>query len=84
MGKKKHLMGPAAGRIVNAVNGHVSWAEFSTELIRLLGSGSAVELSADADPELRRPWHYRSETLAAALQPEPGEDWRSVLAAMVR
>ncbi|CAM5294690.1 Carrier domain-containing protein OS=Kitasatospora aureofaciens OX=1894 GN=GCM10010502_21100 PE=4 SV=1 [Kitasatospora aureofaciens] len=76
--------GPAAGRIVNAVNGHVSWAEFSTELIRLLGSGSAVELSADADPELRRPWHYRSETLAAALQPEPGEDWRSVLAVMVR
>ncbi|MFD8704798.1 condensation domain-containing protein [Kitasatospora sp. NPDC059648] len=76
--------GPAAGRIVNAINGHVSWAEFGTELIRLLGSDSAVELSADADPELRRPWHYRSETLAAALQPEPGEDWRSVLAAMVR
>ncbi|MFJ9776374.1 condensation domain-containing protein [Kitasatospora sp. NPDC101157] len=76
--------GPAAGRIVNAINGHVSWAEFSTELIRLLGSDSTVELSADADPELWRPWHYRSETLAAALQPEPGEDWRSVLAAMVR
>ncbi|WBP90953.1 condensation domain-containing protein [Kitasatospora cathayae] len=75
--------GPAAGRIVNAINGHVSWAEFGTELIRLLGSASRVELSADADPELRRPWRYRSETLAAALQPEPGEDWRSVLAAMV-
>ncbi|MFI9363755.1 condensation domain-containing protein [Kitasatospora sp. NPDC053057] len=74
---------PAAGRIVNAINGHVSWAEFSAELIRLLGSGSAVEPSPDADPELRRPWHYRAETLAAALQPEPGEDWRSVLAAMV-
>ncbi|MFH9352392.1 condensation domain-containing protein [Kitasatospora sp. NPDC017646] len=75
--------GPASGRIVNAINGHVSWAEFSAELIRLLGSSSTVELSPDADPELRRPWHYRAQTLAAALQPEPGEDWRSVLAAMV-
>ncbi|WP_188308252.1 NAD-dependent epimerase/dehydratase family protein, partial [Streptomyces sp. CBMA123] len=75
--------GPAAGRIVNAITGHVSWAEFGTELIRLLGSAGTVELSPDADPELRRPWHYRAETLAAALRPEPGEDWRSVLAAMV-
>ncbi|MFF4816409.1 condensation domain-containing protein [Kitasatospora sp. NPDC001309] len=75
--------GPAAGRIVNAITGHVSWAEFGTELIRLLGSDSVLDLRPDADPELRRPWHYRAETLAAALQPEPGEDWRSVLAAMV-
>ncbi|MFJ4184873.1 condensation domain-containing protein [Kitasatospora sp. NPDC089509] len=75
--------GPAAGRIVNAITGHVSWAEFSTELIRLLGSRSEVEQSPDADAELRRPWHYRAETLAAALRPEPGEDWRGVLAAMV-
>ncbi|MER7673450.1 condensation domain-containing protein [Kitasatospora sp. NPDC096128] len=75
--------GPAAGRIVNAITGHVSWAEFGTELIRLLGSASALDPRPDADPDLRRPWHYRAETLAAALQPEPGEDWRSVLAAMV-
>ncbi|MEV7602314.1 condensation domain-containing protein [Kitasatospora sp. NPDC089797] len=75
--------GPAAGRIVNAITGHVSWAEFSAELIRLLGSESTLDLRPDADPELRRPWHYRAETLAAALRPEPGEDWHSVLAAMV-
>ncbi|MFD5465094.1 condensation domain-containing protein [Kitasatospora sp. NPDC127059] len=75
--------GPAAGRIVNAITGHVSWAEFGTELIRLLGTAGTVEHRPDADPQLRRPWHYRAETLAAALRPEPGEDWRSVLAAMV-
>ncbi|MGW3042075.1 condensation domain-containing protein [Kitasatospora sp. NPDC001159] len=74
---------PAAGRVVNAISGHVSWAEFTTELIRLLGSKSTLDQRPDADPELRRPWHYRAETLAAALQPEPGEDWRTVLAAMV-
>ncbi|MFJ3219553.1 condensation domain-containing protein [Kitasatospora sp. NPDC086801] len=74
---------PAAGRIVNAVNGHVSWADFTGELVRLLDSGSPLDLRPDADPELRRPWHYRAETLAAPLNPEPGEDWRTVLAAMV-
>ncbi|MGW2254324.1 condensation domain-containing protein [Kitasatospora sp. NPDC001660] len=74
---------PAAGRIVNAVTGHVSWADFTAELVRLLGSRSAVTPGPDADPELRRPWHYGSETLAVPLRPEPGEDWRSVLAAMV-
>ncbi|MFF2149408.1 NAD-dependent epimerase/dehydratase family protein, partial [Kitasatospora sp. NPDC058190] len=74
---------PAAGRVVNAISGHVSWAEFTTELIRLLGSESSVDLRPDADADLCRPWHYRAETLAAALRPEPGEDWRSVLAAMV-
>ncbi|MQS17843.1 NAD-dependent epimerase/dehydratase family protein [Streptomyces kaniharaensis] len=74
---------PAAGRVVNAVTGHVSWADFTTELVRLLGSTSTIDLGLEADPELQRPWHYRAETLAAALRPEPGEDWRGVLAAMV-
>ncbi|MFI2613036.1 condensation domain-containing protein [Kitasatospora sp. NPDC018619] len=75
---------PAAGRVVNAVSGHVSWAEFTAELVRLLGSDSPVTATAAADEELRRPWHYRADTLAGPLAPEPGEDWRSVLAAMVR
>ncbi|MER7578375.1 condensation domain-containing protein [Kitasatospora sp. NPDC097691] len=74
---------PAAGRVVNAVSGHVSWAEFTAELVRLLGSASPLTLGPDADAELRRPWRYRAETLAGPLTPEPGEDWRSVLAAMV-
>ncbi|MFI6155013.1 condensation domain-containing protein [Kitasatospora sp. NPDC051170] len=74
---------PSAGRVVNAVGGHVSWQEFTAELVRLLGSTSAVTAGPDADPELRRPWHYRAETLAGLLHPEPGEDWRAVLAAMV-
>ncbi|MFG3054224.1 condensation domain-containing protein [Kitasatospora sp. NPDC048239] len=75
--------GRASGRIVNAVTGHVSWPELAAELVRLLGSSSVIELRADADPELRRPWHYRADALADLLRPEPGEDWRSVLAAMV-
>ncbi|WP_395293131.1 condensation domain-containing protein [Kitasatospora hibisci] len=72
----------AAGRIVNAVSGHVPWPEFTAELVRLLGSSSQLEEAADADPELLRPWRYRSDALADLLRPEPGEDWRTVLAAM--
>ncbi|MFF2043380.1 condensation domain-containing protein [Kitasatospora sp. NPDC058170] len=75
--------GRASGRIVNAVTGHVSWPELAGELVRLLGSSSVIELRADAEPELRRPWRYRADALADLLRPEPGEDWRSVLAAMV-
>lgn len=76
--------GRAAGRVVNAVGGHVGWPEFGSELVRLLGSPSTVELRPDADPELARPWRYGAGTLADPLRPEPGEDWRTVLAAMVR
>ncbi|MDH6126472.1 condensation domain-containing protein [Kitasatospora sp. GP82] len=74
----------AAGQVVNAVSGHVSWPELAAELARLLNSASTVELREDAEAELRRPWHYRADTLADLLREEPGEDWRSVLAAMVR
>ncbi|MFI6447193.1 condensation domain-containing protein [Kitasatospora sp. NPDC050543] len=76
--------GRAAGRVVNAVTGHVSWLELATELAWLLGSESTVDVRADAEPELLRPWRYRAEALADLLREEPGEDWRSVLAAMVR
>ncbi|MEE1824227.1 condensation domain-containing protein [Streptomyces sp. BE20] len=72
----------APGRVVNAVTGHVSWTDFATELVRLLGSAGAVTATEDADPELRRPWRYRADALAELLRPEPGEDWRAVLAAM--
>ncbi|MFJ3791081.1 condensation domain-containing protein [Kitasatospora sp. NPDC090091] len=72
----------AAGRIVNAVSGHVPWPEFTAELVRLLGSSSPLEETADADPELLRPWRYRADALADLLRPEPGEDWHTVLAAM--
>ncbi|MER5350159.1 condensation domain-containing protein [Kitasatospora sp. NPDC002551] len=72
----------APGRVVNAVTGHVSWADFTAELVRLLGSSSPVAHGPDADPELLRPWRYRADALAGALRPEPGEDWRGVLAAM--
>lgn len=75
-------LGDAPGRIVNAVTGHVSWADFSAELVRLLGSSSTVAHGPDAEAELLRPWSYRADALAGPLTPEPGEDWRAVLAAM--
>ncbi|MFJ9697314.1 condensation domain-containing protein [Kitasatospora sp. NPDC101183] len=74
---------PSAGRVVNAVGGHVGWPEFAAELVRLLGSAGTVGTGPEADPELRRPWRYRADVLADLLRPEPGEDWRTVLAAMV-
>lgn len=76
--------GRAAGRVVNAVTGHVAWTDFAAELIRLLGSTSTITLQPDPDPELLRPWHYRADALANALHPEPGEDWRTVLTTMTR
>ncbi|MGW4894814.1 condensation domain-containing protein [Kitasatospora sp. NPDC004240] len=76
--------GRAAGQVVNAVTGHVSWHELTAELIALLGSASTLEAVPDPDPELLRPWHYRADALAGPLAPEPGEDWRGVLAAMIR
>ncbi|GAA2251928.1 MULTISPECIES: condensation domain-containing protein [Kitasatospora] len=80
--------GRADGQVVNAVSGHVSWVELAGELARLLGSSSAVELRSHTDPEadaeLLRPWRYRADALAGLLRAEPGEDWRSVLALMVR
>ncbi|MEV0189671.1 condensation domain-containing protein [Kitasatospora purpeofusca] len=75
-------LGQAPGRIVNAVTGHVSWGEFTAELVRLLGSSSTVAHGPDAEAELLRPWSYRADALAGPLAPEPGEDWRTVLAAM--
>ncbi|MDH6130729.1 nucleoside-diphosphate-sugar epimerase [Kitasatospora sp. MAA4] len=70
--------------VVNAVGGHVGWPEFAAELAHLLGSTSPVELRAQVDGELLRPWRYRADALADPLRERPGEDWRSVLAAMVR
>ena len=70
--------------IVNAVGGHLAWPEFAAELARLLGSTSPVQLRAEVDSELLRPWRYRADALAEPLRERPGEDWRSVLAAMVR
>ncbi|WP_405007626.1 condensation domain-containing protein [Kitasatospora purpeofusca] len=75
-------LGHAPGRIVNAVTGHVPWADFAAELVRLLGSSSTVAHGPDAEAELLRPWFYRADALAGPLTPEPGEDWRAVLAAM--
>ncbi|MDH6577274.1 condensation domain-containing protein [Kitasatospora sp. MAP5-34] len=75
--------GRADGQVVNAVSGHLAWPELATELARLLGSTGTVDLRPDAEAELLRPWRYKAEALADLLREQPGEDWRSVLAAMV-
>ncbi|WP_354638746.1 condensation domain-containing protein [Kitasatospora camelliae] len=76
--------GPGAGQVLNAVTGHVAWPDFAAELVRLLRSISPVHLTATADPDLRRPWHYPSPTLAPHLHPEPTESWPTTLATMTR
>ncbi|MDH2392483.1 NAD-dependent epimerase/dehydratase family protein, partial [Streptomyces sp. HNM0663] len=74
---------PAHG-VVNAIGGHVSWAEAATELARLLGGAGRVVPAADpASSPFRQRWRYRAEALAEELVERPGEDWRSVLAAML-
>ncbi|MGW5120635.1 condensation domain-containing protein [Streptomyces noursei] len=76
---------PANG-VVNTVGGHVNWADFAAELTRLLGSGSQIRQTAHAASAPRNLLHrrrYRTTTLTADLAERPGEDWRSVIAAML-
>ncbi|WP_405574639.1 condensation domain-containing protein [Streptomyces sp. NBC_01167] len=67
----------------NAVSGHVAWAELAAELGRLLGTDSEISLVDRVHPDLDHRWHYRADRLATSLAELPGEDWRSVLAAMI-
>ncbi|MDF9811409.1 NAD-dependent epimerase/dehydratase family protein [Streptomyces sp. SPB162] len=75
------LENPVHG-VANAVSGHVAWPELADELTRLLGSDSEIALVDRVHPDLDHRWHYASGRLATALDERPGEDWRSVLAAM--
>ncbi|GAA2079760.1 hypothetical protein GCM10009801_37580 [Streptomyces albiaxialis] len=76
---------PADG-VLDAVGGHVAWAEFVDELARLTGDGAAVSvtpLEGEPDPRHRHRFTPAAE-LAAELAERPGEDWRSTLATMLR
>lgn len=75
------LESPVHG-VANAVSGHVGWPELAAELSRLLGGGSEIRLVDRVHPDLDHRWRYASGRLATALDERPGEDWRSVLAAM--
>ncbi|EME98260.1 NAD(P)H-binding protein [Streptomyces mobaraensis NBRC 13819 = DSM 40847] len=70
--------------VVNAIGGHVSWAEFAKELVRLLGTSGPVVPAETTAPGLRHRHRYRAEALAELLVPRAGEGWRDVLAAMLR
>ncbi|MFD7238891.1 condensation domain-containing protein [Streptomyces syringium] len=74
---------PAHG-MVNAIGGHVGWEEFATELNRLLGSTGGIRPADEpASVPLLHRHRYRAEALAEELVERPGEDWRSVIAAML-
>ncbi|MEV5138759.1 condensation domain-containing protein [Streptomyces syringium] len=74
---------PAHG-MVNAIGGHVGWEEFATELNRLLGSTGGIRpADGPASVPLLHRHRYRAEALAEELVERPGEDWRSVIAAML-
>ncbi|MEU3462652.1 condensation domain-containing protein [Streptomyces sp. NPDC006733] len=68
--------------VANAVSGHVGWPELAAELTRLLGSAGEIRTVERVHPDLDHRWHYVTGRLATALDERPGEDWRSVLAAM--
>ncbi|WP_030659756.1 condensation domain-containing protein [Streptomyces rimosus] len=84
-----------SGGVVNTVGGHVDWRDFAAELIRLLGSSSEIHAThagpasdqhqaSGPDFLLHHRRRYRpAPALAAELAGRPGEDWRSVLAAML-
>jgi nucleoside-diphosphate-sugar epimerase/acyl carrier protein len=70
-----------AGGVVNAVGGHVGWAEYAAELVSLLGSDSPVRTDPAAPEALHRPWRYLTDEFDARYGPVLREDWRPLLAA---
>ncbi|NGO70620.1 non-ribosomal peptide synthetase/polyketide synthase, partial [Streptomyces sp. SB3404] len=76
-----------AGGVVNAVGGHVAWADLAAELTGLVGGagrgaeGVGAAFAPDRDPRHRL--RFDTGPLAAELAERAGEDWRTTLAAMV-
>ncbi|MER7820451.1 hypothetical protein ABTX79_35255, partial [Streptomyces sp. NPDC096153] len=69
--------------VANACSGHVSWLDLARDLTELLGTRAEFR-EVDATPrDLDHHWHYDSARLAAPLRARPGEDRRTVLAAMI-
>ncbi|MFJ4877145.1 condensation domain-containing protein [Streptomyces sp. NPDC088745] len=68
--------------VANAVSGHTGWPELTAELRTLLGSTSEVRYADHVHPDLDHRWYYAAGRLAGALRARPGEDFRTVLAAM--
>ncbi|GFE19971.1 condensation domain-containing protein [Streptomyces nigrescens] len=68
--------------VANAVSGHVTWHDLAATLTELLGSDSEILETDEVHPDLDHRWHYHSDRLSPSLRLQPGEDWRSVLAAM--
>ncbi|MFG3256877.1 condensation domain-containing protein [Streptomyces sp. NPDC048172] len=73
------------GGVLDAVGGHVGWADFVTELGRLAGDGAGVSVTPlDGEPDPRHRHRFTPEPeLAEELAERPGEDWRSALTEML-
>lgn len=69
--------------VANACSGHVSWRELAHDLTELLGSDSEIHETDEVHRDLDHHWHYDSSRLAAPLRALPGEERRTVLAAMI-
>ncbi|MEV0375129.1 condensation domain-containing protein [Streptomyces sp. NPDC050636] len=69
--------------VANAVGGHVAWRDLATDLTQLLGGDSEFGETDEVHPDLDHHWHYQADRLARPLGARPGEDRRSVLAAML-
>ncbi|GAA0353951.1 condensation domain-containing protein [Streptomyces blastmyceticus] len=79
-----HCLEQPVNGTANAIGGHVDWAEFAAELVRLLDSPSDIRPAAGTAPGLVHRHRYRADTLAGPLAERPGEEWRSVVAEMLR
>ncbi|MEU9124889.1 condensation domain-containing protein [Streptomyces sp. NPDC048506] len=69
--------------VANAVSGHVGWQDLAVDLAQLLGTDGGFEETDEVNPDLDHHWHYQADRLARPLGARPGEDRRSVLAAML-
>ncbi|MGX1762509.1 hypothetical protein ACWIG5_37415, partial [Streptomyces lydicus] len=58
------------------------WGSLPPGLTDGLGRSRANLGGFVAPRHLHHRWHYHADRLAPALRARPGEDWRSVLAAM--
>ncbi|MEU2496459.1 condensation domain-containing protein [Streptomyces sp. NPDC007883] len=69
--------------VANACSGHVSWLDLARDLTELLGTRAEFREVDTTPRDLDHHWHYDSARLAAPLRARPGEDRRTVLAAMI-
>jgi hypothetical protein len=70
------------------INGHFTWHDFYTELVRLTGSHSRIEhWRLEELPDKRfyaQPWRYSGQRLEQRLGFRPARRWQATLAEIVQ